>query len=442
MRLEKGHVYYQVALDLVDLPRAIQIAQEAVDGGFQWIEAGTPLIKAEGMRAVRELKKRFPKNVIIADLKTIDGGAIEVEMAAKAGAEVVFILGVADDSSIREAVEAGKKFGALIAADLIQTGDYATRAVELENKGVNIICIHVGLDQQVLGIDPIEVINQVTEHLAPTTFVAAAGGLNSETAVQARNAGADIIIVGGTLYKSPNVTEVAQDIIQAVESGQIINCAINKRYGVEELVEAFRKVSTCNISDAMHRSGEMHHIHPVWNSQSGEEFKIVGQAITVRTYNGDWSKPVEAIENANEGDVIVIDACGGEDAVWGELASWSCRSKGVVGVVIDGAIRDVDEIARMRFPALAKYITPTAGESRGFGEINTPIMCGGQNVRPGDWIVADDSGVVVIPQEKAQEMANRAIDVMERENRVREEIKRGSTLSEVQRLKHWEKVVG
>ena len=67
----------------------------------------------------------------------------------------------------------------------------------------------------------------------------------------------------------------------------------------------------------MHQSGEMHQVHPVWNSQSGERFKIVGRTVTVRTYNGDWSKPVEAIEIAKEGDVIVIDACGGEDAVWG-----------------------------------------------------------------------------------------------------------------------------
>ena len=77
-------------------------------------------------------------------------------------------------------------------------------------------------------------------------------------------------------------------------------------------------------------------------------------------------------------------------------------SKGVVGVVIDGAIRDVEDIARIHFPAFAKFITPTAGEPRGFGEINTPIICGGQKIRPGDWIVADDSGVVVIPQEKAR----------------------------------------
>ena len=85
-------------------------------------------------------------------------------------------------------------------------------------------------------------------------------------------------------------------------------------------------------------------------------------------------------------------------------------------------------------------MAPNAGEPKGFGEIGAEITCGGICVREGDWIVGDDSGVVVIPQEKAVEIANRAIDVHERENRLREEIKRGSTLSKVLRLKKWEKI--
>ncbi|GAB4325902.1 MAG: bifunctional hexulose-6-phosphate synthase/ribonuclease regulator [Promethearchaeota archaeon] len=436
-----GRPIFQVALDLVNLPRAVQIAREAVQGGFQWIEAGTPLIKAEGMEAVRALRREFPGHVIVADMKTMDAGTVEVEIAAKAGAKVVFILGVADDSSVREAVRAGKKYGALIAADLIETGDYVGRAVELEKMGVDIICIHVGLDQQVLGVDPIEIVRRVSDALGPTTKVAAAGGLTSETAVKAREAGADVIIVGAALYKSPDVEATARKIIAAVESGVPIKTDVNKKYREEELHEAFLRVSSCNVSDAMHRKGEMKGLYPVWVDEE-RPLKLVGRAVTVRAYNGDWSKTVEAIDLAGPGDVIVIDACGGDKAVWGELASWSCRSKGVEGVIIDGAIRDVDDIRKMRFPAFAKHVTPTAGEPRGLGEINVQIECGGQKVEPGDWIVADDSGIVVVPKEKAMEMANRAIDVHEKEDRVREEIKRGATLSQVLRLKHWEKVVG
>ena len=88
----------QVALDLLDLKRALQIAEESVDGGADWIEAGTPLIKSEGIQAVRSLRDRFPEATIVADMKVADTGAIEVEMAAKAGADIVCIL--ADRKSV------------------------------------------------------------------------------------------------------------------------------------------------------------------------------------------------------------------------------------------------------------------------------------------------------------------------------------------------------
>jgi 3-hexulose-6-phosphate synthase / 6-phospho-3-hexuloisomerase len=96
----------------------------------------------------------------------------------------------------------------------------------------------------------------------------------------------------------------------------------------------------------------------------------------------------------------------------------------------------------MGLPIWTRHIVPNAGEPKGFGEIGSEIRCGGQTVRNGDWIVADDMGVVVVPQEEAQELANRALDVKEHENRLREEIQRGSSLSKVTRLRKWEKVVG
>jgi 3-hexulose-6-phosphate synthase / 6-phospho-3-hexuloisomerase len=162
--------------------------------------------------------------------------------------------------------------------------------------------------------------------------------------------------------------------------------------------------------------------------------------LTVQTTKGDWAKPVEAIDHAKDGDVIVIDAGGSDVAVWGELASWSAKLKGVRGVVIDGAIRDIDGILDMEFPAFARMVVPHAGEPKGHGGIGQEIVCGGQLVRSGDWIIGDESGVIVVAQEQAVEVANRALDVMERENRIREEIKRGGTLSSVQELEKWEQV--
>ncbi len=435
----------QIALDLVDLPRAIKIAEEAVKGIISetkdiskaWVEAGTPLIKSEGMNAIRELRKTFPGHTICADMKTMDAGAAEIEIAAKAGANVVFILGCSPDTCITEAIRAGKNYGVKIAADLISCIEPAKRAAELEEMGVDIINIHVGLDQQVLGVNPIDLVREVSKAVSSKVLISAAGGLNSETAVQAYEAGADIIIVGGPLYKAKSPEESAKKIMKSLKSGKPIESKEFLKYDAEHLVDAFIKVSTANISDAMHRTGELRGLKPVWVGEPGE-LKFAGPAVTVRTYDGDWSAPVQAIDHAKPGDVIVIDACQGEIAVWGELATNSCISQGVVGVVIDGAVRDIDDIRKMKFPIFARHFTPSAGEPKGFGEINAPIEICGRKIEPGDWIIGDDSGVVVVPRNAAMEMANRAIDVNEKEDRIREEIQRGSTLGQTMYLEKWD----
>jgi len=166
----------------------------------------------------------------------------------------------------------------------------------------------------------------------------------------------------------------------------------------------------------------------------------VGRALTVWTYPGDWSKPVEAIDIAEEGQVLVIDAGGMPPAVWGEKATKSCLQRKLAGVVINGAIRDVANIREMRFPAFAKLITPVAGEPKGRGLIDVPLRFGGQDIRSGDWVVGDDDGVVVIPKEKAVEVANRAQAVVEREEREMAEIDQGSTLGKVSELMRWEQL--
>jgi 3-hexulose-6-phosphate synthase/6-phospho-3-hexuloisomerase len=425
----------QVALDFENLHRALQVASEAVKGGVDWLEAGTPLIKSEGLQCVRELKKRFPDKVIVADMKTMDTGRFEVELAAKAGAQIVIILATADDSTIKEAVEAGRNYGAKIMVDMINVNDMVSRAVELERLGVDYICVHVGIDQQMRGMKAENIVKQVAEVVH--TPVAAAGGVNSENAPVLVDAGANIVIVGGAVTKAENAEEATRILKKTLLTRKPVTTKLYKKYGEEEIFKVFKMCSTPNISDAMHRRGEMKGINPV-----APGLKMVGRAVTVRTYPGDWAKPVESIDIGGKGDVIVIEAGGQGPAVWGELASWSCRTQGIEGVVIDGAIRDVEDIREIGFPAFSRLISPTAGEPKGFGEINVEITCGDVKVRPGDYIIGDDNGVVVVPKESGVEVANRSIDVREKENRMREEIKRGSTLSKVQKLKHWEKVVG
>ena len=425
-------ILIQAALDVMNQHRALQIAKEAVEGGADWLEAGTPLIKSEGMDPVRELRRLFPGRKIVADLKILDVGGFETEIAGRAGANVVTVMGVSDDPTIEEAVRAGRKYGVEIMVDLLGVTDKQARAREVEKMGVDYLCIHVSIDKQMLGASPCEEIRQIAEVVSIP--IAAAGGLNSENAHLAARAGASIIIVGGAISKAPDVARATRRIRDALNRDEAVATELFRKYTRENIREALDKVSSPNVADAMHKKGAMKDLRPL---RTG--YHMVGKAVTVRTSDGDWAKAVEAIDAAGKGDVLVMDAAQGYTAVWGELASWSAKLKGIEGVVIDGAIRDVDDIAAMDFPAFSRHIAPNAGEPKGFGEIGTEIVCGGVEVSPGDWIIGDDSGVVVIPKERATEIANRALDVKERENRLREEIKRGSTLSKVLELEKWEK---
>ncbi len=424
----------QVALDFVDLPRALKLAEEAVKGGADWLEAGTPLIKSVGLDCIRRLREKFPKATIVADMKTMDVGRMEVEMAAKAGANVISILALSSESTIRECVEAAGNYGARIMADLLEVPSVAEKAKCLEARGVDYICLHTSIDEQMQGRIKFKDVRAVAA--SASIPVAVAGGINSENAVDAVRTGAGIIVVGGAITKADNATEATVKIKKAIEKKIKVKTQLYRRVSAreEDIRETFMKVSCANISDAMHRQEGLKDIVPVSTGK-----KMVGRAVTVRTYPGDWAKPVEAIDHAPQGSVMVIDAGGVGPAVWGELATHSAIERGLCGVVIDGALRDVEDIRRLNFPAYSALITPAAGEPRGFGEMDIPVTVGGVKVYPGDWIVGDGDGVLVIPREKAVEIANRAMDVLERENRIRREIKDGQTLGQVTELLKWEK---
>ncbi len=176
----------QVALDLLELDRAVEIAGEAVRGGADWIEVGTPLIKSEGgMQAVRTLRERFPDREIVADMKIADtGGAVEVEMAAKSGAGIVCILADADDAVIVEAVRSARKYGVRLMADLINVVDPpVSRSRELAALGVDYINAHVGIDQQMIGRSSLDLLRRLAGEVGVP--IAVAGGLDAATASEA-----------------------------------------------------------------------------------------------------------------------------------------------------------------------------------------------------------------------------------------------------------------
>jgi len=418
----------QLALDFVDLDRALKVAREAGDS-VDWIEAGTPLIKSEGLEAVRKLRVAFPNKTVVADMKVMDAGRVEVESAAKAGADVVCVLAAACDSTIKESVAAARDYGVRIMVDLIGLKNPVKRASQVSKFGVDYVSLHTPIDDQMQAKTPFERLGEVVESVSVP--VAAAGGLNSETVVDALTRGASILVVGGAITKAENPGEAARKISKAIKGKVKVATKLFKRS--TDVKTIFQNVSCANISDACHHEGDLEGLIAVSYG------KMVGKAFTVRTMPGDWAKSVEAIDEAVEGDVIVVDACGVGPAIWGELATESALQRKISGVVINGAVRDTGEIAKLKLPVYARLVTPTCGEPKGLGEIRIPIKVSGVIVNPRDWIVGDEDGVVVVPQDKAVEIANRAQDILEKENRMRAEIREGSSLGKVANLKKWEK---
>ncbi len=428
----------QLALDFINLQQALRAAHEATAGGVTRVEAGTPLIKSEGLDAVRALRREFPRATVVADMKVMDAGRVETESAAKAGADVVHVLGAASDSTVQECVAAARRYDAEVVVDLLGVGDRESmvrRAREVERMGAAAVCIHTPIDLQMQGAVPFDDLQAVAG--AVSIPVAVAGGINSETAPRAVQAGASIIIVGGAITKAPDATAAARAILTAIQSGQPVETKLFKRADLSGMRDMLLRTSAADVTEALHNAGAIEGVRPIVPGA-----KMVGRALTVWTYPGDWAKPVEAIDRAEPGWVLVVDAGGRPPAVWGEKATMSCLQRELAGIVIDGAIRDTMNIREMGFPAFASLVTPVAGEPKGMGMIDVPLTIGGQYIRTGDWIVGDDDGVVVIPQERAVEVANRAQSVLEREEREMAEIDQGSTLGKVSELMRWEQVRG
>ncbi len=429
---QKPRVLLQVALDFVELDRALKVAAEAAAGGADILEAGTPLIKSVGLDAVRRLRAAHPKLIVAADMKVMDAGRIEVESAAKAGAKVVHVLAAASDATIAECVEAGREYGAQIVADLLGTTDPVARAKQVAELGVDFVGVHTAIDMQMRAADPFAQLSEITR--AAEAPVCVAGGIHSENAAQAVEAGAAVVIVGGAITKAPDARKATAELKRAITEGVKIPTNLYKRVSGEEIQEILMQISAANLSDAMHRRGVLSGLKPV-----GPGLKMAGPALTVRTAPGDYAKPVEAIDHAKPGEVIVVDAGGVGPAVWGEMATRSAMNRKVAGIVIDGALRDSGDIRALKFPAFSRVICPNAGEPRGLGEIGVSITVAGEVVEPGDWILGDDDGLVRVPRDRVAEWANRGMEVYERESRVREEILQGGTYGELAELEKWEK---
>lgn len=186
----------------------------------------------------------------------------------------------------------------------------------------------------------------------------------------------------------------------------------------KKVVEELASFPTPNIADAM---GRFRVMDP--GIKCITKGKITaGPAVTVMVRPGDNLMVHKAIETAQPGDVIVVNTCGNSNsAVWGELMTLSAIKRGIAGIVVDGAVRDSDEINKLGFPVFARNIIGSACDKDGPGEINCSISCGGIAVNPGDIVVASAEGIVVIPPEDAEEVIIRTKEVHQNEaNRIKE----------------------
>lgn len=167
------------------------------------------------------------------------------------------------------------------------------------------------------------------------------------------------------------------------------------------IIEELGRYATTLLSDAMEKCQTMHaEIKPVYPIS-----RVAGPAVTARSMVADYMTPVAAIDYTQPGDIIVIDVRGYKDAaIWGDLAAKSCKLQGVAAVIIDGACRDSEGIQELQVPHFTRSVTPNSGNCSVLGDINIPVQCGGVVVNPGDIVVGDMDGVVVVPQGKAAQV--------------------------------------
>ncbi len=182
---------------------------------------------------------------------------------------------------------------------------------------------------------------------------------------------------------------------------------------------------TCAVSDSMGRFNAM------WSDMRPlfEGIRLVGTAVTAQTLASDIGAAFKAIELCSPGDIVVVDSHGSVNtAFWGENMTMSAMNKGAVAAVIDGACRDVEEIRKLRFPVMCRGIVPNVGSVTGYGHVNVPVQCAGAAVSPGDIVIIDGNGVVIVPVDRSAEILEKAARLLETEHVVQEKIKNGATI--------------
>ncbi|WJE15155.1 3-hexulose-6-phosphate synthase [Halobacillus sp. ACCC02827] len=207
----------QLALDLVNIPEAIEVVKE-VEAYIDVVEIGTPVVINEGLKAVKEMKAAFPNLTVLADLKIMDAAGYEVSQASAAGADIITILGTAEDESIKGAVAEAKNQGKEILVDMIAVKDIAARAEELDQLGADYICVHTGYDLQAEGKDSFQDLHTI-KSVVKNAKTAIAGGIKLETLPEVVKQNPDLVIVGGGITGKEDKQATAREMQTLLKQG-------------------------------------------------------------------------------------------------------------------------------------------------------------------------------------------------------------------------------
>jgi 3-hexulose-6-phosphate synthase len=203
----------QVAMDVLTTADALALAGKVAEH-VDIIELGTPLIKAEGLRAITAIKEAHPDKIVFADLKTMDAGELEADIAFSAGADLVTVLGAAGDSTIAGAVKAAKKHGKGIVVDLIGVADKAARGREVIALGAEFVEMHAGLDEQ--AEDGFTFGTLLTQGTDSGVAFSVAGGVSTTTIESVQKAGASVAVAGGAIYGATDPAAAAAALRAAI----------------------------------------------------------------------------------------------------------------------------------------------------------------------------------------------------------------------------------
>ncbi|QHC71574.1 3-hexulose-6-phosphate synthase [Rathayibacter sp. VKM Ac-2801] len=203
----------QFAMDTLSTETALELAAQAAPH-VDILELGTPLIKSAGVSAITAVKEAHPDKIVFADLKTMDAGELEADMAFSAGADLVTVLGVAGDSTITGAVTAATKHGKGVVVDLIGVPDKAERAKQVVALGAEFVEMHAGLDEQ--AEDGYTLDSLLTDGTSSGVPFSVAGGVSTDTIAAVQRSGAQVAVAGSAIYSAPDVGAAAAALRAAI----------------------------------------------------------------------------------------------------------------------------------------------------------------------------------------------------------------------------------